>query len=66
LINSYPSAKNLIQLDHDEELDVSNELIKPRKRSIKNTKPPSNESKKKILLKQEVIEKYIFNINSKI
>ncbi|XP_060859957.1 uncharacterized protein LOC132937144 isoform X1 [Metopolophium dirhodum] len=56
LENCPAEDNNTTQFGHDEELDVSNELINPPKSFIENAEPPLNEFVKTFSLKQEVFE----------
>jgi len=65
LFNSFPSAANLIYKDPEEQMEVTRELRRSRKRLIKKAQPPLNESGKTFSVEQEVLEKYVLNVNSK-
>lgn len=66
MFNSCPSEDNdNIQFGSDEKLDVTNESMNPSKSLIENAKPSFNEFQNTFSLKQEVLEKFVFNISSK-
>jgi len=56
---------NTLHFGYDEGLNVSDKLINRPKTFIENAEPPLNELKKTFSIKQEVFEKYVFNVHFK-
>jgi len=66
LFHSCPSENNgTIQFGYDEALDLSNELINPSDSFIENDERTSNELQYLLSMKQEAVEKFVFNLSSK-
>lgn len=61
--SSSAEDNNTIHFGYDKELNGSNELINRPKTLIENDEQPLNKFKKTFSIKEEVFEKYVFNVN---
>lgn len=62
--SSSAEDNNTMQFGYDKELDGSNQLINRPKTLIENDEQPLNKFKKTFSIKEEVFEKYVFNVNT--